>query len=483
MGRKRKEFTSEEIDVVDFCASGLGLGLRTRQDGACDEVEIPFTIPGDRALIQRGPKRRGRYPAKLLQILHSSPDRTIPRCTHFGSCGGCIWQHMPYARQLKIKDEQIRKLFCNSDKEAVYHPIIPCSPPWQYRNKMEFSFSQNKMGTRFLGLLLAGGKGKVFNNSECHLANSWFVTAAEIVKKWWESTDLEAYHHSQDRGSLRNLTLREGLRTGDRMVTLLVSGNPDYALKQSHLQSFLHSVRTNLQPAGEGRLSVFVRIQQIAKGHPTQYYEMHLAGPDHICEELFIENSAGESQSFRFTISPTSFFQPNTAQAEKLYSRAIQMAAKAPLGEVYDLYCGTATLGVLLAPHARSVLGVEICKEAILDARANIQNNHLSNIEVVAGDVGAVLAARKEGGRSTSPELLLLDPPRVGLDEQAMQQVLHLAAEKILYISCNPRTQAANIERLCNEGGYVLSELQPVDQFPHTIHVENIALLKKKPHL
>lgn len=479
MVRKRKEYQPEEIAVIKFCSTGAGIGLRQRQDGETDEVEVPFSMVGDKALVQRRSKRKGRYPSKLLEIIEPAPQRIPAKCIHFSSCGGCAWQHIPYDMQLQIKEMQIRKLFESHGKEVLYHPALPCETPWYYRNKMEFSFSQNKTGKKFLGLLLEGGRGKVFNMEECHLTGSWHAHTLEALRQWWESTGLAAYHHSKDEGSLRTLTLREGMRTGDRMVILLVSGNPDYALKQSQVSSFVETVKKVAEPQ-KGRLSIFLRIQQIAKGRPTHFYEMHLAGPDHIREELHIERKAGAGvTTFDFTISPTAFFQPNTFQAERLYSRAIQMAALNEQDTVFDLYCGTGALGVLMAPSSGKVFAVELCKEAVLDAKSNMQNNHITNMEVVAGDVGTVLSEMKEKGVLVSPKLLLLDPPRVGLDDLAMQQVLGLSPKTILYISCNPRTQAANIARLCSEGGYRLKEIQPVDQFAHTAHMENIALLKK----
>ena len=196
--------------------------------------------------------------------------------------------------------------------------------------KWNFLFSQNKAGDHFLGLMIAKGRGRVLDLQECHLVQPWFIDVLKAVRAWWKESGLKAYHFYKDTGSLRTLTLREGQRTGDKMVMLTVSGNPEFAIQEPQLKSFLAAL-----PPSEN-LSVFVRVHQIAKGSPTQFYELHVQGPDHITESLTIQG-----RPLLFKISPTSFFQPNTAQAEVLYSRALDMLALSPEALVYDLYCST----------------------------------------------------------------------------------------------------------------------------------------------
>jgi 23S rRNA (uracil1939-C5)-methyltransferase len=258
------------------------------------------------------------------------------------------------------------------------------------------------------------------------------------------------------------------------MIT--VSGNPAYALQQRHIQSFVETLRQAIEPSSpDQKLSIFLRIQQIAKGHPTQFYEMLLYGPDHIREILHIETAQNESHTLHFRISPTAFFQPNTRQAEKLYSRAIQLT-QAPIGGVvYDLYCGTGTLGICMAKQAKKVIGIELSPESALDARENVKHNQLSHVSIHTGDVGHVLPTLLEK-EDLQPDIVMVDPPRAGLDSRALQHLLAIKAPFITYISCNPATQAANLEVLV-KGGYRLRAVQPVDQFPQTVHVENIAVL------
>jgi 23S rRNA (uracil1939-C5)-methyltransferase len=216
---------------------------------------------------------------------------------------------------------------------------------------------------------------------------------------------------------------------------------------------------------------------------PTNFYEMHLHGPDHIRETLQVACTSDEPPvNLTFKISPTAFFQPNTRQAEKLYSLAIQLTGLPERGVVYDLYCGTGTLGICAAHKAKHVIGIELSPEASLDARANATANAVGNVEILCGSVPDILdQLRREGGKH-SPDLVMVDPPRAGLDPKAIRQLLDLRAPKILYISCNPVTQAENVIALV-EAGYSIKVIQPVDQFPQTTHVENIVVLENRTHI
>ncbi|HSX13304.1 MAG TPA: 23S rRNA (uracil(1939)-C(5))-methyltransferase RlmD [Chlamydiales bacterium] len=408
----------------------------------------------------------------------SSALKVEPRCSHVPSCGGCVLQEMDYNEQLKIKQQNIEETFAgflNLD-EVIVHPIIPCESPWEYRNKMEFSFSQDKSGNRFLGLILKGSKGKVFNLMECHLTAPWFAKVVESVRTWWEESGLHAYRRYTDQGSLRTLTIREGKRTGDKMVFLTVSGNPAFSLNKRHLDTFLTALKKTLPDTAS--LSVFLRIQQIARKMPTQFYEMHLSGPAHIQEQLWIDHG-NKRTLLTFKISPTSFFQPNTHQAEVLYSKALQMVGSCSNRVVFDLYCGIGTLSMAMALQAKQVFGIEINPHAVFDAENNKLINGISNVDVLCGDVGQMLQQLSNQKKIASPDLVMVDPPRSGLDPLALNHILSLRPRKILYISCNPQTQVKDIQEL-HQAGYQLIALQPVDQFPHTLHIENIALLRQE---
>lgn len=438
----------EEGTIRKFC--GRGYGLAVTEKGA--EVEVAHTLPGDKILFEWTRKKRTPHKGRLAEILVPSADRVEPRCAHARMCGGCCWQQMDYQAQLRVKEERVKAAF-----GLPVEPMIACDSPWGYRNKMEFTFSENRAGTRFLGLMIAQAEPYVFNLTECHLVHPWFAEVVAAVRQWWEASGIKAYHPPEDTGSLRYLTLREGMRTGQKMVILNVSGNADYALHRDQLDGFVKAA---------GNASVFLRIHQTKKGRPTQFFEMHLGGPDHIVEELHLKGG-----KLSFKISPISFFQPNTLQAEKLYDTALSFLDKTDL--VYDLYCGTGTLAMGAAKFAKKVVGIELSPEAVIDAEENAIRNQVDNVQFIQGDVGQVLSKLTE-----RPDVVLVDPPRAGLDALALTHLKNLLPRKIIYISCNPLTQADNIRELI-QVGYQVKRLQPVDQFPHTYHIENVALLER----
>lgn len=458
-----------EVNITSLSAKGNGRG-----DGA----EVPFTMPGDRVLAKILRKRSGLKLCRLESIIEPAPERIVPICIHFGQCGGCRWQHIPYEKQLQLKTETVKRHFADLITEEVqFNPIHPCQNHWNYRNKMEFSFSSNLAKDKFLGLNMDSGRGKVLNLTECHLVSGWQIDTLKAVREWWESTSIDAYHHHKNTGALRTLMIREGMRTGDRMVMLTVSGNPDFALRKHEVAAFTDTVVKVATPNLPGQLSLFLRIHQIAKGQPTMFYEMQLAGPETIMEELHIRRFPDvEPDILRFKISPAAFFQPNTLQAEQLYSLVLQLGNIDKDSIVYDLYCGTGTLGISLAKHVRQVIGVELSPEAVLDAKANASLNGVSNVTTIGGAVGEVLGKPFEGEPLPSPDVVILDPPRAGLEPHAIKHLLALRPQKIIYVSCNPATQALNCAELI-AGGYSLQLLQPVDQFPQTVHIENIAIL------
>ncbi|CCB87500.1 uncharacterized RNA methyltransferase pc1544 [Parachlamydia acanthamoebae UV-7] len=480
--RAFKQAQPVELDIVDFSKKGNGKGVLKREDKTDLSIEVPFSIPGDRVKASvLFKKRMKKQQGKLEEVIKAAPVRISAKCAHFATCGGCRWQQMGYAEQLRLKEEKIRALFSAIlTPDVQFFPIIPCDDPWQYRNKMEFSFSTDLSQNKYLGLIMDSSRGKVFNLTECHLTNSWFVDALKVTRNWWESSKLDAYHHYRNTGSLRTLTLREGQRTGDRMVILTVSGNPDYALHKNDLDAFVAGLRASIElDRPECRLSIFLRIHQIAKGMASQFYEMVLYGPDQIREKLYIQSQSEEQPvPLEFNISPSAFFQPNTRQAERLYSLALQLSSISTPITVYDLYCGTGTLSICLSKFAKTVVGVEICPEAVLDARSNAAKNGCSNVHFLCGAVHEQLTKIIEENLFPLPDLVVVDPPRAGLDPHALQHLIKLSPKKILYVSCNPLTQVDNISNLISQG-YRLEAMQPVDQFPHTIHIENIAVLTK----
>ncbi|MGK5593888.1 MAG: 23S rRNA (uracil(1939)-C(5))-methyltransferase RlmD [Parachlamydiaceae bacterium] len=464
-----KKLQFVDVCITSFSKEGNGLGVYGEHKKT---IEIPFTYPGDTVHAQVTKKRRQKTEGRLLTIHQAAPERIKPCCPHFGSCGGCRLQHISYEEQLRQKQLKIEKIFAPFLKEeAKILPIIACDKPWEYRNKMEFSFSSDKHGQQYLGLILANTRGHVFNLEECYLTRPWFPKTLKAVRGWWEESSLQAYHPPSNQGSLRTLTLREGMTSNDRMVMLTVSGNPEFAVHKNQLLSFIQAIKSANEE--HVRLSIFLRIQQAIRGEPTQFYEMHLSGPECIREELEVGGI-----TLKFNISPSSFFQPNTMQAKSIYQQAIEMSEVTKGSVVYDLYCGTGTLGLAFAKHCKQVVGVEISPESSLDARTNAKDNQADNVTIFTGSCGEILYKIREEQSYPPPDILLLDPPRAGLDNKALDEVIALNCPSIIYISCNPESQARDAAYFL-EKGYRLLKIQPVDQFPQTMHIENIILLKK----
>lgn len=374
-----------------------------------------------------------------------------PKCQHFRVCGGCKFQHLPYETQLAQKQNFVKECF---GKEV--QPIVPCLSYWHYRNKMEFSFAQAKNGEKFLGLMKQ--RGRVENLHECHLCNPWFIEVVKNVRSWWQKSQVKAYFPPTNQGLLRTLIVREGIQTGEKMVMLTVAED---VFSEEEIASFVEAL-----PDVD---ALILRKQIVQKKTPTRFEERALKGKNHIHEILY----DGFGNTFRFRIRGSSFFQPNTRQAEVIYQNAIASAELNEDEKLLDLYCGTGSLGIFASAQVKEVLGIEIVADAVQDAQTNLLLNHITNMEVVVGDVGDKLAAL-----SFEPSVIFVDPPRAGLGAKTLSHLLTLKAKKIVYVSCNPVSQAADCHILSSD--YALISLQPIDQFPHTAHVENIALLKRK---
>ena len=469
------------VRIDSWDRSGQGVGSCVRADGKSIRVAVPGTIIGEEVEVGALAKNRKsppRFVARAISIQRPSPHRILPRCPHVGECGGCVWQHMTYEHQLESKQEWIDHLFSPlAVPNGVVRPIIGCDVPWQYRNKMEFSFSQDLAGTRFLGLYHSQWRRCVFDLKVCYLTGEWMAPALHAIKAWWEGTTLSAYKPSSNTGSLICVTMRQSATLDDRMVILTVSGNPDYALKQHHLDEFVAVVKGAATPPS-GTLSIVLRIRQIAKKMPTQLYEMILSGPDHIREALEVETHKGTKRTLELHISPQAFFQPNTRQAMKIYSQALQMADLQPHDVVYDLYCGIGVFGMFAASAVRTSVGVELSRDSAYDAKTNAARLNLSNFSIQCGDVADIVAKMKKEGSYDRPTTVIVDPPRAGLMPDAIDEIVSLDPKTIVYVSCNPETQVKDAQELVQRG-WKIAALQPVDQFPHTFHVENILLLKK----
>lgn len=466
-----------EVKIDSFSRKGNGLGIIQESEEIC--VEVPFTMPGDIAEVTLLQKSKDSFQAKLERIISPAPERIKAHCKHFTQCGGCRFQHLPYPLQLKQKENLVRNSFKDLiDSETQFHPIIESPQPWHYRNKSDYTFSSDVAGNKFLGLVIEASKGKVFNLSECHLTNPWFVNVVKAVKEWWDHSDLEAYHLFKFTGSLRSLTIREGQRTGDRMVILTVSGDPNYQLQTHHIDNFISCVRraVGLLPTA-AHLSIYLRIQTVGDGMPTHVYERCLYGQDLIREQMLLRLENETPIPLNLQIGPSSFFHHNIFHAENLYSLVVKFA-KIPAGSnIYHLYSGIGTLSLFFARHAKEVIRIELSPEIAQQAQLNAKANGFQNTKVVSGAVRYILSG-EFNQNLPFPDAILISPPRPGIDPKSLIAIGKIASPKIVYVSSNPITQANDIASLLHYG-YRIETIQPADGFPMTAHVENIVVLKK----
>lgn len=469
-----------ELKIDALSEKGNGLSWLEQDEKAPVRVEIPFTVPGDIVKAYLVGKRGDKILAKLIEVITPASSRIKARCKHFGVCGGCRLQHISYEDQLKHKESLIRKAFGDLITPSVkFNSILPCVTPWNYRNKMDYTFSKDSQNKTKLGLVGEGTQSNVIEIDECYLSNPWFLDAIKCVKKWWDQTLVNGSHLEQDIGNLRTLTLREGMRTGDRMAVLTISCSPEFELQAKQFEGFVSALRATITPPiSTSKLSILLRIQQVGKGVATNMYEMLLYGPGYIREVLNIKlNEQDVETPLHFEVGPSTFFQPNPRQTEVFFSKALDMANIPRDAVVYDLYCGAGTLGLSISKHVKQVIGIELSPESALNASNNATRNGCKNVKIFSGAVRYVLQ-QIPAKMIPGPDLVIVNPPRSGLDPNAIEHLLLLKAPKILYISCNPYTQTQNIMSL-EQNGYRLTAVQPVDQFPHTYQVENIAILEK----
>ena len=450
-----------EITIEKFSKRGWGVGLYNSS-----LVEVPHGLVGDKVLVDLRSKRKRLRKGRLLQVLQASKDRRPPKCPHTRLCGGCMWQEYDYSSQLKQKDAWIQEAFSFAMKKgATIYPIAACASPFFYRNKMEFSFSENAAGTKYLGLMIAGANHYVFNLEKCFLAGEWFEKVVNQVRSWWEKSSLHAFRPNSETGELLTLTLREGKNTQEKLVILTAIASDK--MEKEVLESFVKEI---LKILPLEKLSIVLRLKYQKKGSATTWEEKTLLGKGFIFEKYHFQ----EKEIF-MKVSPTSFCQPNTLQAEKLYEKAFELLRLTKEEVLLDLYSGSGSLAMMGSYFAKKVIALELNPFSIEDAKENLKLNQITNVEFLEGDVGKILAEK-----GLHADALIVDPPRAGLTPLAIAQILKINPKRMVYISCNPISQAKDLESLM-EGGFMPSSIYPYDQFPQTAHIENVLLLEKKP--
>lgn len=454
MKPKKNQSIEIKIDSLVFGGSGIG-----QVDGY--KLFVEGSAPGDtvEAQVTRAKSHYGE--AKVLKILKASDMRIEPRCKHFGVCGGCKWQFLDYADQLKIKEQQVKDAMerIGGLTPELVKTILPNESPWLYRNKVELSFGVSPSGEAMLGFYPPGYHYEVFDLEECYLASPLIAELTKRVRDFVKANAIPVYNSKTHEGLLKTLTIRQGKNTGEVMVILTTSTGVF-----DHRQAFVDLFKDDARIS-----SLYWNSVYQVPGQPTWIEENHLAGKAALTEKLMLENG----QALEFDILPQAFFQTNTKQAERLYSTVMELAGLSGEETVFDLYCGTGTIGLFCAHKAKKVIGVEINESAVESARSNALKNGIKNIDFYLGGVEKRLETLKE-----KPDVLIVDPPRAGLEGETVKLCSAFGAEKIVYVSCNPSTLARDL-KLFAEQGYSTQCIQPVDMFPQTYHIESVALLKR----
>ena len=447
--------TGDEVDIrIDSLAyGGNGVG---RVDGFV--VFVRGGLPGDRVRARATKVKRGFAEATRIELLEPGPDRVAAPCRHFGVCGGCRFQDLAYERQIAAKEEQVRDALARIGRfeNAPVAPIVPASSTYGYRNKLEYSFAPGTEGAK-LGFHRAGRWDEVIDVDECLLTTEVGNAIREAVGEWARSEGLEAYDQETQSGYLRHLVVREGRNTGQVLVLLVTAPGERFDT------DYFVETLTRFPEVRSAHWAVNDRPAEVTN-LPTKL----LWGEPFIEEELL---------GLRFRVRPNAFLQTNTEMAETLYGLAREAAALTGTEVVYDLYCGTGTIGLSLARDAGSVWGVEISEESVACSIENATLNRVENAHFFAGNVGQALEELAE--RAGAPDVVVVDPPRAGLAGKALRRTGGLGAARLVYVSCNPTTLASDLAVLRDEHGYELVSCTPVDMFPHTPHIESVSLLTR----
>ena len=465
MTRKKKiDLLLENVEIEAVAAEGKAL---THVDGMV--VFVDFAVPGDVVDIQVYKKKKNYMEGFIKRIVKPSAHRLEPFCEHFGVCGGCRWQPLPYEMQLEAKRQQVEDQLVRIGHLEVpeIRPTLPSELTRYYRNKLEFSASNKRWLLRDepqdlvepgLGFHVGKFFDKVLDIRKCHLQAEPSNAIRLFIKKFCLENGLEFYNIRENHGFFRNMFIRT---TEDGQIMLILClAQPDEASRKALLDALIKEFPqiTSLYYVINEKLN-----DSIADQSPVLYY-----GQDAIYEKM---------EDLSFKIGPKSFYQTNSRQAYRLYSVAREFAALEGHEVVYDLYTGTGTIAQFVSRKATKVVGIEYVPEAIEDAKDNARRNHIENCEFFAGDMKDVLSESfiKEHGR---PDVIILDPPRAGIHPDVAKVILSAAPERMVYVSCNPASQARDLAILCKD--YKITAVQPVDMFPHTMHVENVVALTRK---
>lgn len=469
MSRKKKDLPLlNDVEILDVAAEGNSIA---RVNDFV--VFVPFGAPGDIADVKIDRRKRSYAEGHIEKIVKPSDIRVEPRCEHFTVCGGCRWQHLPYGFQLECKQKQVRDAMERIAKIEIpeISPILGSENIYEYRNKMEYTFS-NKMWLTFdqlrsgedfpdrnaAGFHIPGAFDKVLDIHKCHLQDDFGNRLRLFVKDFGKEHGYSFYDLRNQNGLLRTLMIR--ISSTGQIMAVMVFGEDD----REKITLLLDAVKTEFPEITSLLYVVNTKVNDTIGDQEVIIY----SGSPYIEEEM---------EGLKFRVGPKSFYQTNSKQAYRLYSVARDFAGLQGDELVYDLYTGTGTIACFLARKCRRVVGIEYVQEAIDDAKVNAAVNGLDNTEFYAGDMKDVLTPEfvEKHGR---PDVMIVDPPRAGMHENVVKIILETAPDRIVYVSCNPATQARDLALL--DRLYKVDAIQPVDMFPHTAHVENVVRLSLK---
>ena len=443
-----------KIKITSATAEGSGVGKT--EDNIV--VFVPMTAIGDEIEARILKVKKTYAFGKIEKIITPSSARISPDCPNFSKCGGCVWRHISYDEELKIKSQKVRDAVERiGGISTEFRPIIGSDRVNRYRNKAQFPFGKDKEGGAVIGFY-AFHSHRIIDCDDCALQPEIFKTVMDVTRDFIERTNTDIYDESTGKGRLRHLYIRLGEVTNELMVCYVVNGN---GLKQEDmlvkmLRESLPNLKTVVFNSNREKTNVILGNKNrvaYGKGYIT----------DVLCR-------------LKFKISPFSFWQVNRAQAEKLYSKAKEYAKLSGDEVLLDLYCGTGTIGLTMAQDCKQLVGVEIVEDAVNDAKANAEANEINNARFICADAPtAAEQLRKEG---TAPDVVILDPPRKGCGEELVKTIRKMNPKRVVYVSCDPATLARDLKYF-SENGYITHEVTPCDMFPRTAHCESVALLTK----
>ena len=468
---KKGQILEGTVSVAAYEGKGIA-----RLDGF--PIFLKNVAIGDKVRFRVGKKRKGYAEGHLLNILEPSEIRIQPKCKHAFDCGGCQWQHVGYDEQLRFKQEHVTDHIhrIGNLREVTVEPVIECEQHFFYRNKMEFSFGDRRWLTNdeiaqtetlekaaALGLHAPGRFDRILNVDKCWLQGDVSQEVLTYFHSVVDRGELTCYNPKEHRGLLRNLIVRSAQNGSEWLIALVYNGNEGEIPKE---------LIADFRDKFSDKVRSFVIINNDTRSPSHDKSEQKLVwGPGFLTEIV---------DGIRFEVFPTAFFQTNTAQAEKLFKKAIDLANIVPSDIVFDLYCGVGTIALMAAKNALEVCGIELNPESIKNATKNAVDNGISNVRFVQGDMkDSFAAALKSSARK--PNVVITDPPRAGMHPDVVTELLQLAPERIVYVSCNSATLSRDLALLSQK--YEIGTVQPVDMFPQTYHIETVAQLTLKVEL